>query len=980
MAITIDQLQIEIQARSTSAASSIDALSTSLGKLRTAVKGGVGLTTATKQFQAFAQAVQTMQAPTQKIAELVAALKPLETIGKSNLGSALNQLKKIPEITAGLDDAKLSAFAAKITQVTAAVRPLAAEMEKVSAGFSRLPANIQRAINANAKLTSSNHKAGKSFGIFGTGISAAVAKLSVIYIAVSRIARVIAGWIGESNDYVENLNLFTVAMGEYAQSAQEYAERVGELLGIDPSEWMRNQGVFNTLLTGFGVAADKSALMSKNLTQLGYDLSSFFNISFADSMQKLQSGISGELEPLRRLGYDLSQAKLQAIALSLGIDRSVSSMTQAEKAQLRYYAILTQVTTAQGDMARTLAAPANQLRILKAQATQAARALGNIFIPALNAVLPYAIAFLKVIRMVANAIASLFGFSLPEIDYSGVNGLASSGEDAADSLGKAGGAAKKLKNALLGIDELNIISPESAGGGGGGIGGGGDLGFKLPEYDFLGGLIESKVGAILEKIKGFFAEIGALIPKETIEKFVAAFQNLSDAWNKFKRSEIFAGFVDLVQRLIALGADVAITTLANAMNALAGAIEVLNGLFSGDFQSSFESYTDTMESLSDLLTDPFDKLEDFLSTNWFSKIFDKLNLPKQAREFFHGAGMSGFDGFLSALSGGMLGSGGILSWVDSLISIISGESDVWSELAKNTVNPAINEMTKGVWDGIVATWGAVAGWFNENVITPVVGFFSGLWQSVSGFFANLWTDIVSVWQNVAGWFSSDVTEPVVTSFGGVRGSVSGFFKNLWSDIVAVWSTVATWFNDKVIKPVVGFFSTAWTNIKTAFETAFTAISDFAKSIFNGVLGFVERMINGVIGSINNLIGGFNNVVTWAADILGENWGGLTLIQTVSLPRLADGGFVNAGQMFVAREAGPEMVGTIGNRTAVANNDQIVEAVSAGVYRAVSAAMQSSNGNEGGVAVYLDGEQIYTNQAKVKDRRGYPVGMNPNFGY
>jgi hypothetical protein len=128
--------------------------------------------------------------------------------------------------------------------------------------------------------------------------------------------------------------------------------------------------------------------MSKNLTQLGYDISSFFNISYEDAMQKLQSGVSGELEPLRRLGYDLSQARLQAVALSLGIDRSVNSMTQAEKAQLRYYAIMTQVTTAQGDMARTLEAPANQLRILKAQATQAARALGNVFIPALNAILP----------------------------------------------------------------------------------------------------------------------------------------------------------------------------------------------------------------------------------------------------------------------------------------------------------------------------------------------------------------------------------------------------------------------------------------------------------------------------------------------------------------------------------------------------------------------------------------------------------------
>jgi hypothetical protein len=354
VAITIDELQVEIEANSTAAAQSVDALSRSLTMLRAAAKGGVGLTTTAKQLQALSQAVQTVQVPTQKIAELVSALKPLETIGKSNLGSSLNQLKKIPEITNNLDDAKLSAFAAKIQQVTIAILPLSTEMEKVSAGFSRLPANIQKAINANAKLTNSNQKTAKSYGVLGTGISAVWAKFTLLYIGMRRIARVISDWIGESNDYVENLNLFTVAMGEYAGEAQKYAESVGDAMGIDPSAWMRNQGVFMTLATGFGVVSDKAALMSQNLTQLGYDLSSFFNISVEDSMQKLQSGISGELEPLRRLGYDLSQAKLQEIALANGIKTKVSEMNQAQKAQLRYYAIMTQVTTAQGDMARTL--------------------------------------------------------------------------------------------------------------------------------------------------------------------------------------------------------------------------------------------------------------------------------------------------------------------------------------------------------------------------------------------------------------------------------------------------------------------------------------------------------------------------------------------------------------------------------------------------------------------------------------------------
>ena len=282
-------------------------------------------------------------------------------------------------------------------------------------------------------------------------------KVAIYAVALRRIGSVLGSWIRESTSYVENLNLFTASMGEYAQEAQRYAEHVGDLLGIDPSAWMRNQGVFNTLISGFGVAADKAALMSKNLTQLGYDLSSFYNITVSDAMQKVQAGISGELEPLRRLGFDLSKAKLQAIALAHGIEKTFNEMTQAEKSQLRYYAVMTQVTVAQGDMARTLEAPANQLRILSAQATQAARALGNIFIPALNAVLPYAIAFLKVVRWVADELARLFGFSLPEIDYSGIERVAGGAEDLADGMNDAANAAEKLRRTIFGFDQLNLM-------------------------------------------------------------------------------------------------------------------------------------------------------------------------------------------------------------------------------------------------------------------------------------------------------------------------------------------------------------------------------------------------------------------------------------------------------------------------------------------------------------------------------------------
>ena len=159
-------------------------------------------------------------------------------------------------------------------------------------GLTAVNKEIAKLRTVNIGLSAVNRSSAASFGLLAS-------KVTIAWIAIRRVSRVISSWITSSNDYVENLNLFTVSMGEYAESAKEYAETVGEVMGLDPSTWMRNQGVFMTLATGFGVAGDRAATMSKQLTQLGYDLSSFFNISIEDAMQKLQSGLSGELEPLR---------------------------------------------------------------------------------------------------------------------------------------------------------------------------------------------------------------------------------------------------------------------------------------------------------------------------------------------------------------------------------------------------------------------------------------------------------------------------------------------------------------------------------------------------------------------------------------------------------------------------------------------------------------------------------------------------------
>ena len=305
MPVDIDSLQIEIEATSSDAAIKIDQLATALTNLKSAAKGGAGLTTTTKQLQALSNAAKLINGTnlnSKKIQQFASAMNSLSNIQKaSGLSSTINALRKLPEISSSLEKADLGKFATHMNQVASAMRPLATEMQKVSNGFSAFPIRIQKIIQSNNGLAASNQKAAKSFGVLGTGISSAQAKFGVYLVAFRRIASVMSGWVQESNDYVENLNLFTVAMGEYAEEAKAYAEEVQAAMGIDSSEWMRNQGVFMQMATGFGVASDSAALMSKNLTQLGYDISSFYNIGIEDAMQKLQSGLAGKQScPLTR--------------------------------------------------------------------------------------------------------------------------------------------------------------------------------------------------------------------------------------------------------------------------------------------------------------------------------------------------------------------------------------------------------------------------------------------------------------------------------------------------------------------------------------------------------------------------------------------------------------------------------------------------------------------------------------------------------
>lgn len=881
MPTTIESLELEVQSSSTSASKGIDALSASLSKLKNAVKGGVGLTSVANQVRNLNTALQSVDgssidkidklvnslsklknlgsvkisssignqlknigsaasslngADFSGIGKLSSAIQPLSAIGKaSGLQSTITQLQKLPKLAQTLNSVNWSTLTSQLQQLSNALAPLANQLNTVSNAFTRLPTNIRRVVTATNAIPQANNRAANSYINLW-------AKLNMAINAVRTGARIIASWITESNSYIENLNLFSVSMGEYAEEAQKYAEAVGELMGIDPGAWMRNQGVFNTIISGFGVASDQAYLMSKNLTQLGYDLSSFFNISYEDAFQKLQSGISGELEPLRRLGYDLSVARLQQEALNLGIEKSVMEMTQAEKSQLRYYAIMTQVTVAQGDMARTLNAPANQLRVLQAQVTQCARALGNIFIPALNAVLPYAIALAKILRILASAIASFFGFELPEVDYSGISAGASAVGDladgagsAADGLGDATEAAKKLKNAMLGIDELNIISPNDSSSGSGGAGsgvgvGGSDLGIDLPEYDFLGNAVASKVDEIVEKMKewlGLTDEIDSwsdflhtrlghiLTTVGSIALGLAAWKISKGVLDALRWINELKGYGLTNPLTIAIGISLLVTGIALEWSGIIDAI--LNELDLENFAQIISGGILTVgggtllgKGIAGWITTAF---ADGAVAKALATAATNLGLGSAtAAGAAIGAGIAAiiagvpayFVGIYDAIKNG-------LNWLNGLL-IPAG-----STAAAAGIGAIIGACGGPIGAGIGALIGLAVGLITDGIIL-----ITEHWDEITSFLKNFFTvTIPNLWNSFVGWLKNLPSE------------ISQWFTDLWQPIkdfdwYGLGHDVGTWFGnalksgiDFVTVKIPNWFSNLWTTITTSVKTFFT---------------------------------------------------------------------------------------------------------------------------------------------------------------
>lgn len=443
------------------------------------------------------------------------------------------------------------------------------------------------------------------------GLNKVQASLSGFTRGLRQTFRIMGSWFKESNDYVEALNLFEVSMDDASDAALEYAQRVQDLMGIDIQDWLEAQGSFNQLLEGYGLAEDKAAQMSKQLTQLGYDLSSLWNVDVDTAMKRLQSGMSGQIKGLKAWGINLSVAQLRETALAHGIELSTAKMTEAQKATLRYITLMEKTTNVQGDLARTLITPANALRIFEQQVTQARRALGNIVSVVAVKVIPVFQAFISIITKAAQALANFLGYELPDIDYSGISAGASAADDMADGLSNAADAAKKLKSYTMGFDELNVINPDSGDSSTATPMGGGyasDFGFDPSkyEYDFLGGAIKSseeleqklkkvldvvlaiatgiaawKIGSIFTKDLSTLAGV-ALAAAGAVLTLSGAFDAWTDGLNSSNLTTMMEGTI-----LLVTGLGLAFGPVGAAIGAAVGSIALFATAFKDLLENGF---------------------------------------------------------------------------------------------------------------------------------------------------------------------------------------------------------------------------------------------------------------------------------------------------------------------------------------------------------------------------------------------------------
>ena len=865
--------------------SSLDRLSASISALKSASTGldglskitsfmnglaNVDLTQSAKGIRSVANALNKISSVNlgnmdfsglgSKMNSLMNGLSPISSISDSSIkslrgvSSAINSIAKIPSITKKLDSKTLDDFAEVCKKVASAISPLASKLDKVGSSFSSLPSKIKSAVNSTARFSSANQKASTSLSSLASQLEN-IKKRAAQLVSLKAIATYLANAVTKFNDFYEATDLFNNAMGELSGQATALINKMESLLGIDPTEAMTNIATIQSLATSFGLASDKAYILSKNLTQLAYDESSYWNKDTATTFTAIASAISGELEPIRRLGVDLSQARLQQELLALGFNKQVSSLSQADKAVLRYIAIMKQTTNIQGNLAQTISSPANMVRILKSEISQLAKAVGQLLYPAFKAILPVLIAAVDLIKEFVVSLASVFGQKIEFTDFSktkkDIGGVTDAMDDTADAT-KA--AAKAAKDYTMGFDELNIIDPsQSSGSSGSGSGGAtgnllGDV--DLSQYDMFKDYAGSAVDEIKAKLKSLDSfQIGTQIG-EQLNKLMGM---IYDAIHSVDWASLGAVFADGINGLVdSVDWDLFGRLLADRF--------IIEFELLGGFLSQLD-WTSVLNAFIDGFSGFFHELSDWIATvDWTSigkqltdKISDALqnaDIEKLARVLFNF----------------------ITDSINAVSDFLAGTDSY--QLGQDLVDFAIRAVTSVDWAGLAQ---AIGRFFGEAFI-EALDFMGGLVSRIADYFEKkvaegpfdnvglnivygIYYGIQDAITNVASWIVENVFNPFINGFK------SAFGINSPSTVMAEQGGYIIAGLKKGITDAISSVTETAKKILSAIKSAFDNFSlfDIGKNLIQGLINGVNNMIetaknavanvgNAVIDKVKNVLG------------------------------------------------------------------------------------------------------------------------------
>ena len=802
------------------------------------------------------------------LTQLTNALAPLSILDASNLkalGSAFNAIGKVPDLTDKLKATDLDSFASSCQKISTALTPLASQLDKVGNAFAKLPPQLSKVVTQANRVTAANEKQRKSYLSLSNQMNGFMRNMAKL-VSLKAIAEYLGNAVAKFNDFYEATDLFRNAMGNLSGEADTLISKMQGLLGVDPTKAMTYMATIQSLGTSFGLASDKAYVLSKNLTQLAYDEGSYWNKGVAETFTAMSSAISGEIEPIRRLGVDLSQARLQQELLALGFNKQVSGLSQADKAVLRYIAIMKQTANVQGNLAQTIQSPANQIKILKAQLDMLAKSVGSLLYPALKSILPPLIAAVQLIREFVEWVAKLMGVKVVFTDFTksadSVGGIGDAMDDTADSTKKA---AKALKDYTMGFDELNIIDPtQGSSGSGGGASAGNILGdVDLSGYDMFKNYVGTSIDEMKQKIKSMLPLIATVATALAAWKLTNLITDIVDAISKMNALKsvvlglgVFTvgvvleitGIKDAIENgvngknfaEIVLGALIGTTGAAMlgkgiaqfivtgfGNTAVGAAIKAAGGSTAGAIIGA--AVGGVVTGIPMFVTGVYDAVKNGLNT------LNGILIPLGST--MAGAGIGAIIGSL----GGPIGTG-----IGALIGlIVGGLTDAGIAIYQNwdKITESLDKASESLKNWFVG----VGEWWNEK------------WQ---GFITNFQT----AWESLPGF----VQHPIQALDQASAGLKQWFVG------------VGEWWNQK------------WAGFKENWDKAWNSLVDTIKNLPAKFLDYGKNIVQGLIDGINNGIENAKKTVSGLAKAIIDKFTNETEIHSPSKLFELFGGYIDQG--------------------------------------------------------------------------------------